>query len=102
MRFQNLDCTYNIYIFVRKNDTMDTKLTLKLEQAIIEKAKDYAKMRKTSLSKLIANYLQRITNEPNESEKITPLVKSLSGIIKLPKDFDDKKAYTDYLASKYK
>ena len=43
---------------------MDTKLTLKLEQDIIEKAKDYAKLRKTSLSKLIENYLQRITNEP--------------------------------------
>jgi hypothetical protein len=81
---------------------MDTKLTLKLEQAIIEKAKDYAKSRQTSLSKLIENYLQRITSEPKEPEKITPLVKSLSGIIKLPKDFDDKKAYSDYLTSKYK
>jgi Family of unknown function (DUF6364) len=81
---------------------MDTKLTLKLEQDIIEKAKDYAKVHKTSLSKLIENYLQRITSEPKESEKITPLVKSLSGIIKLPKDFDDKKAYGDYLTTKYK
>jgi hypothetical protein len=81
---------------------MDTKLTLKLEQDIIEKAKDYAKLRKTSLSKLIENYLQRITNEPRESEKITPLVKSLTGVLKLPEDFDHKKAYADYLTAKYK
>jgi hypothetical protein len=81
---------------------MDTKLTLKLEQEIIEKAKDYAKSRKTSLSKLIENYLQRITSENEEKDKITPLVKSLSGIIDLSKDFDYKKGYSDYLTNKYK
>lgn len=81
---------------------MDTKLTLKLEQAIIEKAKDYAKSHKTSLSKLIENYLLNITNEKGKEEKITPLVKSLSGIIDLPKDFDHKKGYSDFLANKYK
>ena len=39
---------------------MDTKLTLKLEQTIIEKAKGYAKAHRTSLSQLIENYLQEI------------------------------------------
>ncbi len=81
---------------------MDTKLTLKFKQDIIEKAKGYAKLRNTSLSKLIEGYLQRITNEPKESEKITPLVKSLTGIITLPKGFDHKKGYADHLISKYK
>jgi hypothetical protein len=81
---------------------MDTKLTLKLEQAIIEKAKDYAKSHNTSLSKLIENYLLNITNEKVKEEKITPLVKSLSGIIDLPKGFDHKKGYSDFLANKYK
>jgi len=80
---------------------MDTKLTLKLEQAIIEKAKVYAKSHKTSLSQLIENYLLNITNEKKEEEKITPLVKSLSGIMKLPSDLDLKKGYTDYLTEKY-
>ena len=47
---------------------MDTKLTLKLEQAIIEKAKDYAKSHKTSLSKLIENYLLNITNEKGKED----------------------------------
>ncbi|MFZ4800294.1 MAG: DUF6364 family protein [Bacteroidia bacterium] len=81
---------------------MDTKLTLKLEQAIIEKAKVYAKSHKTSLSQLVENYLLNITNEKKEEEKITPLVKSLSGIIKLPTDLDLKKGYADYLTEKYK
>jgi Family of unknown function (DUF6364) len=81
---------------------MDTKLTLKLEQTIIDKAKDYAKSNKTSLSKLIESYLQRITDQPNETEKITPLVKSLTGVINLPADFDHKKSYADHLLTKYK
>ena len=80
---------------------MDTKLTLKLEQSVIEKAKDYAKRQKTSLSRLIENYLLNITDEEATQEKITPLVRSLSGIIDLPNDYDHKKDYTDYLAKKY-
>lgn len=81
---------------------MDTKLTLKLEQTIIEKAKEYAKTHKTSLSKLIENYLLNITNEKGKEEKITPLVKSLSGIIELTEDFNHKKDYAGFLMNKYK
>lgn len=81
---------------------MDTKLTLKLDEDIIEKAKEYAKAKKTSLSVLIENYLQKITSEKKTKKNITPLVKSLSGIVKLPKDHDPKKEYSDYLSNKYK
>lgn len=81
---------------------MDTKLTLKLDESIIEKAKDYAKSKKTSLSALIENYLQKITSNKKNQKKITPLVKSLSGIIDLPKDHDHKKDYSNYLTRKYK
>ena len=81
---------------------MNTKLTLNLEQTIIEKAKHHAKLHRTSLSKMIENYLQKVTNDNEEKEKITPLVKSLSGIITLPEDFDHKKDYGDFLINKYK
>ena len=81
---------------------MDTKLTLKLEETVIEKAKKYAKNHRTSLSKLIENYLLNITNDKQKEEKITPLVKSLSGIINLSKDYDHKKDYSDFLLNKYK
>ena len=40
---------------------MDTKLTLKLNEDIIEKAKEYAKAKKISLSELIENYLQKLS-----------------------------------------
>ncbi len=81
---------------------MDTKLTLKLNEEIIEKAKEYAKSKKTSLSVLIENYLQKLTNNKKSKNTITPLVKSLSGVISLPEDYNDKKDYTDYLTDKYK
>jgi hypothetical protein len=80
---------------------MDTKLTLKLDENIIEKAKMFAKTKNTSLSKIIENYLQKITLD-QEATKITPVVKSLSGVIDLPKDYDHKKGYTDFLIEKYK
>ncbi len=81
---------------------MDTKLTLKLEETVIEKAKNYAKNHRTSLSKLIENYLLNITNDNQKEEKITPLVKSLSGIIDLQKGYDHKREYSDFLLNKYK
>lgn len=81
---------------------MDTKLTLKLDENIIEKAKEYAKAKKISLSDLIENYLQKLTSEKESKKKITPLVKSLSGIISLPEDYDHKKDYADFLINKYK
>lgn len=81
---------------------MNTKLTLKLDENIIEKAKEYAKSKKTSLSDLIENYLDKLTNDKKSKNTITPLVKSLSGVINLSKDYDHKKDYTEYLTNKYK
>lgn len=80
---------------------MDKKLTLSLNKSIIENAKVYAREHNISLSKLIESYLNSLTQQPNKQEEITPLVKSLSGVIDLPADFGSKKAYTDYLERKY-
>lgn len=81
---------------------MDKKLTLSLDKAIIERAKSYAKSNNISLSKLIEAYLGALTKNKKESSEITPLVKSLSGVIELPTDFDEKESYADYLIEKYK
>jgi len=81
---------------------MDTKLTLKLDQETIEKAKRFARHRNTSLSMLIENYLQLITSQEESTVSITPLVKSLSGIIDLPDMYDHKKEYSEFLVRKYK
>lgn len=79
---------------------MDTKLTLKLSGEIIEQAKTYARKKNTSLSKLIESYLSLLV-DPNEKQEVTPLVKSLSGVIDLPKDFDHKTNYRKHVVNKY-
>ena len=83
---------------------METKLTLRLNDSVIERAKIYASKQKISLSKMIEAYLDSLTREIENKDKasITPLVKSLSGVIDLPSDFDYKKEYGDYLIEKYK
>ena len=80
---------------------MDTKLTLKLDQKIIEKAKQYAESKNISLSSLVETYLAYITSTvPDQGTDTTPLVKSLSGILKdAPTDY--KRSYRSHLKKKY-
>ncbi len=83
---------------------METKLTLRLNDSVIKRAKIYAKSQRISLSKMIESYLDSLTRENDTENKIsiTPLVESLSGVIDLPTDFDYKNEYSDYLTDKYK
>lgn len=82
---------------------MDTKLTLKLNQEVIEKAKKYASEKQLSLSRLIENYLSSLTKEIHNDGKIeiSPFVKSLSTDLKIPIDLDYKQEYAAHLAEKY-
>jgi hypothetical protein len=82
---------------------MDTKLTLKLNQQVIEKAKEYASDKKLSLSRIVEAYLQSLTSEKNEADfEISPFVKSIATGISIPTDLDYKEGYSDYLMEKYK
>lgn len=81
---------------------METKLTLSMEKEVIEEAKKYARKKNTSLSRLIKSYLVSLTrNKTEEDTGITPLVKSLSGVLILDKKANYKNEYSDYLENKY-
>lgn len=82
---------------------METKLTLRLNDNVIERAKIYARSHKISLSKMIESYLDGITKQKDSEKKIpiTPLVESLSGVIDLPADYEYKKEYRNFLENKY-
>jgi len=83
---------------------MSTKLTLTIEDSIIDKAKQYARFNGYSLSGLIENYLKIVTTESDKKIsdiEITPIVKSLMGSFKAPKDFDYKKELSKGLSNKY-
>ncbi len=82
---------------------MDTKLTLKLNQQIIEKAKEYASDKKMSLSRIVEAYFQSLTSEQNSTDfEISPFVKSIATGVSIPTDLDYKAGYSDYIMEKYK
>jgi hypothetical protein len=60
---------------------MDAKLTLKLDETVIESAKEYAESNKRSLSKLVENYFRNLTAKNIPPRKHSPLVESISGVI---------------------
>lgn len=82
---------------------MDTKLTLKLNQQIIEDAKKYASDKKMSLSRIIESYLQSLTSEESKDEfEISPFIKSIATGNVIPIDLDYKKDYSNHLMEKHK
>ncbi|OQX77590.1 MAG: hypothetical protein B6D64_08060 [Bacteroidetes bacterium 4484_276] len=80
---------------------MNTKLTLTIEQTLIEQAKEYAKGKGRSLSNIVENYFKAIVKEEVVNIKSTPIAGSLRGSFKEPKNFDYKKDLTEALTKKH-
>lgn len=81
---------------------MNAKLTLTVEQSVIEKAKKYAKKKGRSLSGLIENYLKSLAEEnPKNDFEFTPTVKSLKGSFQIAEDVDYKEELSKALTKKY-
>ena len=69
--------------------------TIEDAMRVIDQAKSYSKDNNVSLSKLIERYLDSLTTKSEKKSKISPLVKSLTGVIPSG-NHDDKKDYKDY------
>lgn len=86
---------------------MSKKLTLRLDEDVIERAKEYASQRDTSVSQLVENYFARLTDRrsPEEGEasfptELTPLTRRFLGRGSTSEiDLED---YYDYLEQKHK
>ena len=79
---------------------MQTKLTLRLDDELINRAKSYAKKRGKSVSQIVAGYFSVLDADPErETSEFTPLVRSLKGSLKGAKV--DIKDYYEYLEEKY-
>ena len=62
---------------------MNTKLTLRLDDHLIESAKEYSAKTGKSVSKIVSDFFVIIKNEKlKKSTPITPTVLSLQGILK--------------------
>jgi len=77
---------------------MQTKLTLRLEDSLIQQAKNYAKQHDKSLSQVVADYFHILTQQ-TEKSGISPITKSLIGI--LDSNNVDENDYKKHLEEKY-
>ena len=76
---------------------MDTKLTVRVPRHLLENAKRYASAHQTTLTSLIATYLQQI---PSGSDVLdhAPIVRNLTGLLSSEVTTED---YKQYLEEKY-
>ena len=81
---------------------MNAKLTLTIEEKVIDSAKQYAHSKGKSLSHIVENYLMSISSNEKKSDNLSPKVARLMGIIKLPDDFNYKKELGMILSTKHK
>lgn len=79
---------------------MKTKINLKVERSIIQRAKIYAKNTGRSLSGLIVNYLEVLTQSIGK-DNISPKLKKIVGAVKYPKNFDEEKELRLYFEKKH-
>ncbi len=77
---------------------MQTKLTLRLDESLIQQAKQYAKQHDKSLSQVVSDYFQILTRKAEGSEA-PPITRSLIGILEGSHiEVDD---YKKHLEEKY-
>jgi hypothetical protein len=81
---------------------MDSKLTLKLDRTVIEKAKDYAGRRGISLSRMVERYFLGLTQGDRHDEiQPTGVVAELAGLMAGSQAEAAKEDYAEYLVKKY-
>lgn len=78
-----------------------SKLTLSIPDKEIFLAKEKAKERGTSISAMFAEWVRAENPDKQTRKKIGPLTRSISGIIELPENFDEKEMMAEILAEKY-
>ena len=79
---------------------MQTKLTLRLEDQLIEQAKSYAAQAGKSVSQIVSDYFKLLTSrEIKVSSPSTPITQSLRGLLRESKL--DEKDYKRYLVEKH-
>ena len=78
-----------------------TKLTLSVEEAVVEKAKSHAAANGTSVSAMFTQFVRSLDAGKNRPLRIGPLTRKLMGIAKLPPGKDYREVLTDALMAKH-
>jgi len=79
---------------------MQTKLTLRLEDRLIERAKSYAASAGKSVSQIVADYINVLTSQTSKTNSPpAPVTRSLRGLLR--ESTLDEKDYRRYLEEKH-
>jgi Family of unknown function (DUF6364) len=81
-----------------------SKLTLSMEPEVVYRAKEFAKKKHISLSKLVQDYLDQVSQyKPDPHHEIDSDILELTGILKrkVPDDIDLKEERYQYLKNKH-
>jgi hypothetical protein len=78
-----------------------TKLTLSVEEDVVEKAKRIARANGTSVSSMFSNFVLSMAAARKPSFEIGPITRRAMGIAKLPPGKDYKELLAEALEAKY-
>jgi hypothetical protein len=83
---------------------MQTKLTLRMEEDLIERAKSYSQKVGKSVSQLVADYIKVLPEAKKagakEAPSLTPIVRSMIGVLRGANI--DEEDYRRHLEEKYR
>jgi hypothetical protein len=78
------------------------KLTLSVDEDVVESAKRIAEANKTSVSAMFSQFVRSMATRKDRRAKVGPLTRKLSGVLKLPPGKDYRELVTDALEEKYR
>jgi Family of unknown function (DUF6364) len=74
------------------------KLTLSVDNDVVTRAKQYAKLRGVSISAMVEAYLAAVAEPPSPDSSGAPILRSVKGILKRASPAE----YHRYLTAKYR
>ncbi len=81
---------------------MATKLTLRLDETLIDKAKKIARSKGVSLSRFVSDYFQSVTAKQKEKTPESPILSEISGILSSKKTGKSlTNSYKKHIKDKY-
>ncbi|MGD0776203.1 MAG: DUF6364 family protein [Candidatus Solibacter sp.] len=74
------------------------KLTLSVDDRVVARAKQFAKLRGVSVSEMVETYLAAVAGPPSPVTGAAPILRSVRGVLK----HADINQYRKHLAAKYR
>ena len=93
--------TYNLRREIRIRALTMTKLTLSVDESVVEQAKRLAKRNRTSVSAMFSHFIQALVRVEAPPPRGGPIARRASGLIRLPDGEDPSDILADALIEKH-